>query len=324
MTHQQQGAALLPLDGAETFTYASANGRDRVAAAVWQPAGPVRGVVQLCHGMAEHMGRYVWLAKQLTARGFLVVGNDHVGHGRTAETADDWGYFGKRNGWRVWIDDVHALRRRFQAQAPGLPYFLLGHSMGSFISRAYVARYGEGLAGYVCCGTSGRNPGAAAGLVLAQVQIALGRGRKPGKLLDTLAFGRYNARCGKGAPAHAWLSSDEDTWAPFVDDPACGFVFSNAGFRDLFCVLNSVSSPAWSDAVPKTLPILLLAGEEDPVGQYGRGVRQVYGWLKASGVTDVTIKLYPGARHELQNERCREEFVGDVVAWLEAHGSTTV
>lgn len=297
--------------------YRSANGNNMVSYSVWEPEEAPRAVLQICHGMSEHIGRYRWFAEQMTRRGFVVCGDDHLGHGRTAAREEELGYFGPKDGYLHLMEDEHGLRREMQARYPDLPYFLLGHSMGSFITRFYVTRHADGLSGYLCCGTSGRNPAVKFARALASLMVLVRGGGRPGKLLDRLAFQDYNKQIENAATGHEWLSRDMTVYRPYADDPKSGFLFTNAGFRDLFRLLDTVTGRKWSNRVPKELPIILLSGECDPVGQYGEGVRQVYGWLEASGVQDLTLRLYPGARHELHNELNREEFVGDVARWME-------
>ncbi|MBS5480652.1 MAG: alpha/beta hydrolase [Clostridiales bacterium] len=303
----------------EEITFTGSDGATTLYASVWEPEGECRGTVQICHGMSEHIGRYHWLAEQLTARGYRVCGDDHLGHGRTAQRKEDLGYFGAKDGWKHLIEDEHLLFGIMRQRAPEQPYFLLGHSMGSFITRAYITRFGEGLSGYICCGTSGRNPLVKPARFMAAVVSVFSGPKKTGKFLDRMAFKDYNSRYENAVTGHEWLSRDQAVYAEFAGDPKSGFIFKNAGFRDLFHLLDSVTGRKWSDRIPKDLPILLLSGDADPVGQYGEGVKEVYGWIQASGVKDVKLKLYPDARHELHNELCREEFVGDVVAFLEAH-----
>ena len=304
------------------WTYQSSDGTHTIYATIWTPEEAPVGVVQICHGMVEHMGRYEWLAGQLCAHGYAVCGDDHLGHGRTAAAQEDLGFFGEQDGVRHLVEDEDRLRREMEGRFPGLPFFLLGHSMGSFITRNYVARYGEGLAGYICCGTSGPNPLSKFAILLAGFTVAVAGPRRPGKLLNRLAFQNYNKEFGGVAGGHEWLSRDPASYAGVDDDPKCSFIFTNAGFRDLFRLLDSVTGRKWSDRVPRQLPILLLSGDMDPVGQYGKGPGKVAGWLKASGVRDVTVKLYPGARHELHNETNKDEVIADLLGWMANHQQT--
>lgn len=302
------------------LSFMSSDSRTTVYATLWEPEGRPVGVIQICHGMAEHIGRYAWLAGQLCDKGFAVCGDDHLGHGRTAGTEDDLGYFGEHDGWNHLIEDEHKMRCELEKRFPGLPLFLLGHSMGSFITRGYVARHGEGMAGYICWGTSGPVPGMGFGLALVHFLCILGQGKKPGKLIDKLAHRGYLDRVEeKSSSGLEWLSRDPEVYKAFAEDPKANFVFTNAGFRDLFCLLKNVNGLRWSDRVPKNLPILIMSGDQDPVGQFGEGPRKVAGWLKKSGVRDVTLKLYEGARHELHNERNRDEVVSDLTDWIKQH-----
>jgi hypothetical protein len=301
------------------WTFPSADGRHTAYATTWAPeGGRVRAVIQITHGMMEHIGRYDRFARSLCGRGFLVCGGDHLGHGRTASEPGDLGYFAERDGVSCLVEDEERIRRKMQAQYPDKPYFLLGHSMGSFITRRYITLHGEGLAGYICCGTAGRNPLAGLGIFLAGLLCRIQGGRHIGRFLNKLAFQNYNKRIENPKTPLDWLSRDIEGYPDASGDPKCHFIFTNSGFRDLFRLLDSVSGRKWSGRVPKGLPIALFSGEMDPVGSYGRGVRQVYGWLKAAGVRDVTLKLYPGARHELHNELNRDEFTADLVGWMEA------
>lgn len=306
------------MENPQEYSFLSADGKTTVYYSLWLPKGDPVGVVQICHGMGEHIARYAWLAEQLTAQGYAVCGDDHLGHGRTARTKEDLGYFGEKDGWLHLVEDEHTLRGDMQRRFPGLRYFLLGHSMGSFITRNYVAKYGDGLAGYICCGTSGPNPGAGLGIFLTNILCALGKGRKTGYFINKLAFGGYNSRYENAQTGLEWLSRDQSVYLPFADDEKCNFIFTNAGFRDLFRLLNNVTGLKWSARIPKDLPILVMSGDMDPVGQYGEGPKKVYAWLREAGIRDVTLKLYPDARHELHNELNRDEVVEDLAAWLSA------
>ncbi len=304
----------------EEVSYPSSNGVNTIVGSIWQPDGTLRGIVQITHGMTEHVERYDWFARQLCAAGFLVCGDDHLGHGRSAPTRDDLGYFSKKNGDQYLIQDEHLLRQLMQKRYPELPYFLLGHSMGSFITRGYITQYGDGLSGYICCGTSGKNPLNRLAILAADLMVALRGGHRRGNLLNKLAFQDYNSRyTGEVITGNNWLSRDFANYPDHSQDPKGNFTFTNAGFRDLFRLLYNVTGTKWSSRIPKDLPILFASGDMDPVGQYGEGVKEVYELVKAAGVRDVTLKLYPQARHELHNELNKDEFVADVVAWIEKH-----
>lgn len=301
----------------QEIAYSSSDGVHTIVASVWLPDGEPRSVVQISHGMAEYVGRYEWLAGKLCERGFAVCGNDHLGHGRSVRSKEELGYFGPRDGYLRLVEDEHLLRKEMQGRIPGLPYFLYGHSMGSFITRLYISRWGEGLSGYLCCGTSGHNAALGFGRLLAELLVRLGGAKKKGKLLDRIAFRGYNKRFQPAVTDYDWLSRDLEVCRRYASDEGCGFLLTNAGFRDMFRLLKAVDGERWSRRVPTDLPVILLSGENDPVGGYGKGAREVYGWLREAGVRDVTLKILPGARHELHNEWNREEYVSEIVDWME-------
>ena len=296
-------------------TFLSSNGKDMVAYSVYEPQRP-RAVVQISHGMCEYMGRYDEFARFLCDKGFVVCGNDHLGHGQSAGTPDQRGYMGK-NGWRYMVEDVHILTGLIKKQYPALPYFLLGHSMGSFIARAYLSRYGRELAGAVIMGTSGGNPLSGLGIGVERILTRLyGPGHRS-RLLQGMAFSAYNRRF-PGEGGSAWLTRDREITRKYDQDENCNFVFTTDGFDNLFHLLRFVSRKDWAGTVPKDLPLILLSGEDDPVGDYGRGVLKVNRRLKAAGISDLTCKLYPKGRHELLNETNRHEVYEDIAHWLDA------
>ncbi len=272
-----------------------------------------KAVLVIAHGMSEHSGRYDHFARFLAEKGFAVYMNDHPGHGRSAQIK---GHFADKDGWEHTVSDLNALMDQAAGNHPGLPLFLMGHSMGSFLTRCYIVRYGQRLGGCVICGTMGQIPGVPLGRALASAQCRLLGPRSSGKSIDKLVSSGYNKRIEHPVNASAWLSRDDAVCKKFQADPLCGFPFTAGGYRDLFTGLSEISSPHWPSRVPKELPILLIAGEEDPVGSYGQGPRQVTEALRRAGVRDVTLKLYPGMRHEVLNELGKETVYEDVLGWL--------
>lgn len=301
----------------QTISYPSSNQIDTVVATIWSPPEEAKGIVQICHGMCEYIDRYDHFARYLAGHGYLVCGNDHIGHGRTAGSEEKLGYFSPSGGGKHLTDDVHQLVQRMQREYPSLPYFLLGHSMGSFITRNYIVQYPKGLSGYICCGTSGPNPLAGIGLRTANHLIKKHGDHYRSELLQSLAFKNYNKRFGKDAGQFAWVSSDLEITDAYEKDPHCNFIFTAGGFRDLFSLLQAVSAEDWAARVNKYLPILIISGEMDPVGGYGKGVEKVYRKLSDCGVYDLKMKLYFGARHELINEVNKEEVFADILNWIE-------
>ncbi len=272
-----------------------------------------RAVLVIAHGMSEHSGRYDHFARFLAENGYAVYMNDHPGHGRSAQVK---GHFADKDGWEHTVSDLKALAGQAAEERPGLPLFLMGHSMGSFLARSYIVRYGDELAGCVLCGTMGKNPAVPAGLALAAAQCRLLGPRSRGNTLDKLASTGYNKRIERPVNGSAWLSRDDEVCRRFQADPLCCFPFTAGGYRDLFTGLREISAPQWAGRVPKELPVLLIAGEEDPVGNYGQGPQQVAGALRVAGVRRVELKLYPGMRHEVLNELGKEEAYEDVLRWL--------
>ncbi len=280
----------------------------------WIPDGEIRGIVQIVHGMAEHIDRYDGVAKALNTAGYLVTGHNHAGHG---ENAGIRGFFGEKNGWQRLIDDAHCLRETVSAEYPGIPYFILGHSMGSFVVRCYLTQYASGLAGSVISGTGYYGKALVlAGLALANIECAFGKTKKESRMIDQIAFSGNNKPFEPGRTGAEWLSRDEEQVDRYVADPLCGFLFTAGGYRDMFRGLNRLTRTDDLKKIPAQLPILFISGERDPVGAMGTGVTRVFDDFKQAGLTDVTLKLYPGARHELFNELNRQEVYQDLTAWL--------
>ena len=275
--------------------------------AVWEPEGtkPVC-VLQIIHGMCEYIDRYEPLAEYLNGFGIVVCGNDHIGHGHSVHDGK-FGYFGESDGWKHLVDDEQGLRKLMEEKYPELPYVMLGHSMGSFMLRAYLNVYAEGIKGTVIEGTSGTNPGALAGIIMAQTRRRIKGGEHRSKVMTTIAFGSYNRRIKNARTSYDWISRDKAVVDKYVDDPFCTYIFTLAGYEDMFRLLDHVSKDEWYQNYPKALPTLLAAGTEDPVGDYGYGVTEVYNGLKEQGC-DVKLSLYEGMRHELHNEIGKEAF----------------
>lgn len=296
------------------WTRPASSGQGEIFSRSWVGEAP-KAVLVIAHGMSEHSARYDGFASFLAERGWAVYMNDHAGHGRSALVK---GHFADENGWESVVKDLNALMDEGEREHPGLPLFLMGHSMGSFLSRSFLIRYGNRLSGCVLCGTMGKNPGVGPGYLLASLQCRVKGKKSRGRFIDKLAFGSYNQRIDKPVNKFAWLSANEENCRAYEADPLCGFEFTAAGYRDLFTGLREVSSPKWAQAVPKDLPIYLVAGTDDPVGNYGEGPKWVAEQLKAAGVKSVGLKLYPGMRHEILNETDREQVWNDISAWLEA------
>lgn len=295
----------------------SSNGRRDVACYVYMPEGEVRGIVQIAHGMCDYVENYALLAKFLTSKGILVCGNDHLGHGNSAENRDDLGYFGK-GGYATLLKDMHRLNKMMRAKYKKVPYVLLGHSMGSFLARAYAVAYPDSIEGAIFLGTAGTNKLLRAGQMLASSIAKTRGGHYRSKLLYSLSLGAYGAKF-PGEGEFAWLSRDKAAGERFAGDAQRNFTFTANGYYGLFSVMLAVEKPQWAAAYPTYLPTLIAAGDKDPVGDNGKGPTEVCRRLRDAAVHNVTLKLYPGARHELHNEINKEEFFEDVLQWIETN-----
>ena len=299
----------------EQLQFTSTEGRRQIFCTLWLPDGPVRGVLQISHGMAEYIDRYAPLAEFLAARGWAVCGNDHYGHGRSVESPDDLGYI-PLGGADILIDDLHLLTLTLRARFHDAPLVLLGHSMGSFVARLYAARYGADVDAAIFMGSAGPGQPTAAGKLLAALVGRLRGGHFRSALIDGIAFGSYNARLGKGAHKFAWLSRDEGVVAAYDADPLCGYMFTAHGFHTLFDLLGRASAKNWASSLPSDLPLLVVSGGRDPVGGWGKGIRGLYDSLLAAGCA-VSLKIYPEDRHEILNELDRDTVMADIARWLE-------
>lgn len=278
----------------------------------------VKAVIQIAHGMAEHLERYEKFAGVLCENGFAVYINDHLGHGKSVKNDDELGYFGEKDGWKNFIDDCHQLMQIAKKENPGKPYIFFGHSMGSFVAREFTKCYAEKLSGAVFCGTAGPNPAAGAGIAVAKLIGKMKGSHYRSKFIDNLAFGTYNKQF-EGRTSFDWLTRDNNEVDKYIADKYCGFLFTAYGYRDMFSLLSRVSSKKWAEEYSKKLPVFLISGSKDPVGANGKGVEQVYKMLKDAGKNNVTMHLYEDARHEILNEsKCFDKVCKDVIDWADS------
>ena len=301
-----------------TDHYFDSCGEGRIHYCRWAPEGEVKAIVQLVHGIAERVERYDDFADFLTARGFLVVAEDHMGHGGSIGENGVKGYF--HGGWFTAVDDTCRLMKLTMAENPGIPYVLFGHSMGSFMARTILAKYPDsGIAAAVICGTGWQPTFAMPAMVALMNAVCRCSGEKrPNETLDKLIFGGYNSRIKPQRTAKDWLTRDERIVDAYVADPLCGFVASSGLLRDMMVGIRYIQQPKHLDAMKKHLPVLFVAGEEDPVGAYGKGVKQAYDAFRKAGMVKASIKLYPECRHEILNELNKQEVYEDVAAWIGA------
>lgn len=303
------------------FTFLSTDGKTQLHGMRWEPEGrSVRAVLQICHGVAEHIARYDAFARYLNELGIAVVGHDHLGHGRSLPEGGTPVYFGEGNTWHTVVDDIYVLHQRIRLWYPDVPLCIMGHSMGSFLTRTYLIRYPGTVKAAIIMGT-GWQPEMTirGGLLLAGILSGLKGPDAVSKLVTNMAFGAYNKAFGdKPRTPNDWLSADTDNVDRYMADPLCGADATVGLFRQMLRGLRFNQTPGNIDRMDKNAPILLIAGQDDPVGNMGAGVRRTHDAFKRAGIKDVTQKLYPGLRHEILNEAAmRDTVYGDIGAWLD-------
>ena len=299
------------------FFYPSSDGVHTVHAMEWLPQGKPRAVVQIVHGIAEYIGRYGHVAQFLRERGILVCGEDHLGHGGTADDGV-YGYFGPKDGWDHVSRDVRRLRELQGEKYPGVPYVMLGHSMGSFLTRTYLIRWPGTVEGAVLSST-GQEPDylVALGKAMAGALCRLRGGTYVSPLVTAMSLGAYNKKFKPNRTSADWISRDEAVVDAYRKDPLCTFVPTVGMFRDMMGGLQFIADGKNLARMEKDTPVYFLSGDHDPVGGMGEGVKRVVGMFREAGCRDVTLKLYPDGRHEMFNELNRQEVMEDLLAWLE-------
>jgi len=280
----------------------------------------IKAVLQIAHGMAEHGDRYEDFALFLNKQGFAVFANDHKGHGKTAGSLENLGYFADENGFQQVVNDMHSLTQKINERLANKPVFLLGHSMGSFLSRYYSIENMSNLKGLILSGTAG-HPGmlGKVGKVLSNIIIAFSSRKSQTPLMTKLSFGAFNDAFKPNRTDYDWLSRDDAEVDKYVNDLFCGSVFTAGFYNDLLGGLLYVNDQTNFNKTSADLPIYLVAGDKDPVSENGKGVTEVYEKYKKAGIKDAEIKLYPDARHVILNETNKEEVYNDILNWLEKH-----
>ena len=307
------------------FTFLSADGKTPIHAVEWLPEGQARAVLQISHGVSEYILRYEPFAEYLTARGFAVAGHDHLGHGQSVAEGSARLYFGPRGSWNWVVDDIDQRRNLAKAKFPQVPYFLMGHSMGSFLARTYLIRYPGAVDAAVIMGTGQMSPAIIAGgkAVAAEEAHRVGEDQTS-SLVDKLAFGAYNKRFAPNRTGFDWLSLNQDNVDRYMADPLCGGNATIGLFREMLGGLSFIAKPQNLKRMNLNIPVLFISGEMDPVGDCGKGVKRAFESFRKAGVRDVSIRLYPELRHEILNETCRETVYEDIYQWLAAKIPATV
>lgn len=299
------------------FYFNSSTGKNKIHARMCVPDAEPRAIVQIIHGIAEYIDRYDEFMSFLADNGIIAVGTDHLGHGKSIESEEQTGFFAYDNGWDYVVRDEEVLRLAMHENYPELPIIVFGHSMGSFMTRTLLIRYPDAFNAAIISGTG--NQGAAlvnGGLFMGNLVTGLRGAHHYSKFLNNLAFGSYNKIYDNPKTEYDWLSRDEANVQKYIDDPLCGFIPSCSLFRDMMTGVKFITNKKNLTAMNKDMPVYFMSGDMDPVGECGKGVQKAYNNFLEAGMKDVSIKLYPGGRHEMLNEINKDEVYADILAWL--------
>lgn len=301
------------------FYFNSSTGKNKIHARMCVPDAEPRAIVQIIHGIAEYIDRYDEFMSFLADNGIIAVGTDHLGHGKSIESDEQTGFFAYDNGWDYVVRDEEVLRLAMHENYPELPIIVFGHSMGSFMARTLLIRYPDAFNAAIISGTG--NQGAAlvnGGLFMGNLVTGLKGAHHYSKFLNNLAFGSYNKIYDNPKTEYDWLSRDEASVQKYIDDPLCGFIPSCSLFRDMMTGVKFITNKKNLTAMNKDMPVYFMSGDMDPVGECGKGVQKAYNNFLEAGMKDVSIKLYPGGRHEMLNEINKDEVYTDILAWLDS------
>jgi len=299
------------------FRFKSSDGIHEIHCRQWIPEGEIKGVVQIVHGVAEYIQRYHDFGVFLANNGYVAVGDDHLGHGYSVNDPSELGWFGEKDGWSLIVRDEKKLHDLLADWYPGAPQVLFGHSMGSFMARTYLGLWPKDFDACILSGT-GWQPGliCKAGLAMANQELSRSGSRAHSEKLQNLAFGSYLKRIENPIGKNDWITRDEAIIRRYDADPLCGFPASIGLMRDMMTGLDLICRDSHLEKMKKDLPILFLSGAEDPVGGWGKGVKKAAARFRWVAMRDVTVKLYPGARHEMLNEFNKQEAQADILAWI--------
>lgn len=302
----------------KNIRYKSADKKSSIHAVIWMPAGEIKAIVQISHGMQEYIERYNDFAEYLNAAGILVAGNDHIGHGNTVSDNEELGYLGESDGGKIMVEDLHNFTCYLKKTYPGVSLVLLGHSMGSFVARRYMMNYGNEITSAIIMGTENQ----------PRIMVKTGMGivsliskvKDPhyrSDLASKLMFGNYNKIIKNPASKNSWLTSDKNVVERYDNEPRCSFVFTVSGLYQIFKTILYVTKRSNIQKIPRNLPILVISGKDDPVGNYGKDVAKVYSELKKAKIDDVSLIIVDNARHEIINEVNKDETYRKLLEWIE-------
>lgn len=302
----------------QEFYFTSRDEVTQIHAIEWTPHGKAKGVVQICHGMVEYIDRYHDFAEFLSQNGYYVVGHDHLGHGKSISNSEQLGFFHETKGNEYVIGDIHQLRVKAEEIYPNVPYFILGHSMGSFLVRQYLGFYGTGLTGAIIMGTGDQpNLLLSAGKAICKLTALLKGWNCRSALVDSMAAGGYNKAFEKETDGSNWLSRNPENVTKYKNDLLCGYMFTVNAYYHMFSGMIQMNEHEKAGRIPRSVSVAFVSGKEDPVGNFGKGVRKVYKKYKQMGIPDVKMRLYEDDRHEILNELDREVVFQDILTWLD-------
>jgi len=297
--------------------YTSSTGVNRIRARICTPEGDPRAIVQIVHGIAEHVERYDDFMSFLASNGFVVIAEDHLGHGKSVNSPEETGFFAENDGWQRVLDDIDHARTYITGLYPGIPYVLFGHSMGSFLTRTYIIKNPDKYDAVIISGT-GMQASAmvSSGCLMADAFTKLFGPKKIGTTLNNIAFGAYCKDLPSPETPFDWLSRDKEQVKKYIDDPMCGFVPTVSLFRDMMHGIKFISDKKNIALMNKEKPVYFMSGSMDPVGENGKGVNRAYKAFCDAGLHDVYLKLYPEGRHEMLNEINKDRVYDDILNWI--------
>lgn len=299
------------------FYYDSSDGKTKIHAIKWIPENEIKAILQISHGMLEHIERYSDFAAYLSEQGILVVGNDHLGHGSSIVSEDERGYFEEYNGNKVLIEDMHNLFRIIKNEHSDIPYFILGHSMGSFLTRQFITLYGNEIDGIIISGTGQQPLGLIKfGLFVTKLIASFKGWNYRSKFVNFLVLGRNNNKFEPARTKFDWLTRDDDIVDNYISDSRINFIFTLNGFYNLFDGIMKMNETELLKLIPKDLPMIFLSGDMDSVGNFGKDVIKAFNIYKDLGMKNISMKLYTGDRHEILNEIDREQVYEDILLWI--------
>lgn len=297
----------------EELRYLSADGEHKIYAKIMSPVNKIKAIVQICHGMNGYISKYDDVAKKLVEEGFVVCGNTYLGHWDSINSEDELGFFGEFNGNKYLVSDVRKLTQIVKKKIPDKNIFLLGHSMGSLIARCYITKYGADLAGAIFSGTIGPQPLADSGIQLANMMAQRKGFRYRSRKLYQLLFQVANKEIKNPISNYDWITSRKDNKMGNKSK----FLFTVTGLRDVLILIKNANNTSDIEKIPKNLPLYFFAGTEDPIGEYGEGVKRAVKLYKKAEIDNVSLKLYEGDRHECLNEVNSDEVIDDMIKWIE-------